>query len=373
MKIAIITFHAPTNYGAFLQSYALQTYLNNKLKIETDILNYQTKLQKQLCSIFLPMNSLQNLVKNGIAFFYYRRLKKREQEFDEMKKRYLKLTKPLASFDDVKSIYKEYDLLISGSDQIWNGEIRGFAKGGQEPYFLKDFPKTKIAYGTSLGPKDTPVVRNTIKNNIDSISAYSKISVREGFAQKLLQDYIDQPVETVVDPVFLLDREDYKVLFSNRCTPKQDYILLYTINYDAGLLRKAAELGKELHLPVIVPFSNHKAIYCRKYGFKVLYDVGPGCFLDMLDKASLVITDSFHGTAFSIHFQKEFFCYQPVRSGVLTQDERLNTLLEASGFMNQSISEKSDIKQCHTSIKSQNKAFKMKIEESKNWLQDAIR
>lgn len=372
MKIAIITFHAPTNYGAFLQAYALQTYLNDKLNIETDILNYQTKLQKQLCSIFLPMDSMQNLVKNGTALLHYRRLKLREQEFNEMKKSFLKLTKPLDSIDDVKSIYNEYDLLISGSDQIWNGEIRGFANGGQEPYFLKDCTKRKIAYGTSLGPKDTPVVRATIEHNIDSISTYAKISVREVFAQKLLQDYIDQTIEPVVDPVFLLDRGDYKELFNHRRTPKQEYLLLYTINFDSGLLKKTAEIARELHLPVIVPFTNHKAIFCKKYGFQVLYDVGPGCFLDLLDQATLVITDSFHGTAFSIHFAKEFFCYQAVNSGVPVKDDRLETLLETSGFSHRIISERDDFKVCHTPIGSVNPDLKKKIEESKHWLQDAI-
>lgn len=342
------------------------------MHISTDILNYQTAQQRKLCSLFLPCTSLQNIVKNSTSLLHYRKLRAREMEFNEMKKNFLHLTKALHSLEEVKSVYEDYDLLISGSDQIWNGELNGFAKGGQEPYFLKDCPKKKISYATSLGPKDTPAIRQTIQHNLDSISAYTSISVREVFAKNLLQSYVKQPVHTVVDPIFLLDKEDYQVLFHDHLTPKQKYILLYTVNFDSGLLRKAAELSKKLNLPVVVPFSGHRAVYCKKYGFRILYDVGPGCFLDLLDKAEYIITNSFHGTAFSVHFKKPFFCYQASEYGVPQKDDRLHTLLEHAELTHRMISEDSDWDVSNTASSSEHSNLESEIAFSKNWLQHAI-
>ncbi|MGN0505283.1 MAG: polysaccharide pyruvyl transferase family protein [Lachnospiraceae bacterium] len=370
MKAAIITFHAPQNCGAFLQAYALQTYLCDSMAIPADILNYQTEKQKQLSADFLPMNSASNLVKNLNAAFHAAKLKEREAEYKSMQEKYLHLTEPLLSFQSFKEMYDKYDLFISGSDQIWNGTLNGFSAGGQEPYFLKDCHKRKIAYAVSLGPKDTPALRSALEQNIKSMKEYAAISVRESLAKDILKDYTDQQIQTVLDPVFLLGKEAYKPLFNHWLTPKEKYILLYSVNYPVGILKAAAKLASKTKLPVLVPYAGRRAILCHRYKFKVLYNAGPGCFLDLLYNAEYVFTDSFHGTAFAILFEKKFLCYRQSQDGNLDKDDRIQTLLDIAHLSHHYL-DKWDELPCEPDSLSGEEVNK-EIAAAKKWLQHAV-
>ncbi|MDD6036550.1 MAG: polysaccharide pyruvyl transferase family protein [Lachnospiraceae bacterium] len=382
MKIAIITFHAPQNCGAFLQAYALQTYLCNNLMLSADILNYRTKRQQQLSSVFLPLNSVTNLVKNVIFLPHYKKLKEREAEFLSMQNTHLHLTRALPSFQSFKQMYDEYDLFISGSDQIWNGTLNGFSKGGQEPYYLKDCHKRKISYASSLGPKDTPAVRSGLEQNIESLREYEAISVRETLAKNILQEYIDRPVQIVLDPVFLLDKEAYQPLFNSRLTPKCKYILLYSVNYPGGILRAASTLASKTNLPVLVPYAGRRAVLCQKYGFQILYNAGPGCFLDLLYNAEFVLTDSFHGTAFSILFDKNFlYCPPSVNSASTdkadqkdnyTTDDRIRTLLDSVGLSHRYLTDLDNIDLPRNPYPLSGEKMVKEIAAAKAWLQHAI-
>lgn len=326
MKAAIITFHAPLNYGAFLQAYALQEYLEKEQNIDVSILNYQTKKQRELSDVFLPISSPASIAKNALSLVHLKGLNARKQAFIASKKKLMHLTEEIDSFDAFKAKYEGFDLFISGSDQIWNTALNGFKDGGIEPYFLCGCNKRKIAYSTSLGPFSNGKLPAGFESFSESIKEYDAIAMRENESAEAIAEITGKSVSTVLDPVFLLSAADYRHIANSSCTPKEKYILLYSVNYNPVTIEAAKVLHRKTGLNVIVPYGGRKIYACKGSDFKWLFAVGPDSFLDLIDKAEYVVTDSFHGTAFSVIFGKKFICSDSSRNN---PDSRLTTLLES--------------------------------------------
>ena len=114
---------------------------------------------------------------------------------------------------------------------------------------------------------------------------------------------------------------------------KEPYIFLYTINYSDEILQAAQKLSKETRIPVYAPFTGYSCIKCRKYGIKVLYDVGPAEFLWLVENATYTCSNSFHGIVFSIIFEKQFCRPTCVNEGgTLAMDDRIDNLLSQLGL-----------------------------------------
>lgn len=239
MKTATITFHAPNNNGSFLQAYALQKYLTTHFdNIENDIIDFQSEAQQQQYAVFRKIHSKKDILRNLISVQHYKAISKRSASFSEMRKKHLKMTKRCTSTEEVLEIAEKYDLVIAGSDQIWNTTARDFS----EAFFLPGIPK-KATYAVSCGSHLNEVDCDRI---CSAMETFENVSVREIDTREFLEKHTKRSIETVLDPTFLLTKEDYSGLYDKERILKEKYIFLYTINYDEDALKQTVRVAERL-------------------------------------------------------------------------------------------------------------------------------
>lgn len=290
--------------------------------------------------------------------------KKYFQEFNSR----IKLSRPYTGIDALYMNPPSYDVYISGSDQLWNPTI-GFCN---EPYFLT-FVKNngkKISYATSIGIEH--LFDNEKANYAKWLDSYSHISVRENSAKQLLESFIDNEVTQVADPSFLPDRNHWKSL---SIAPTQDkpYILLFTLSYSEVLLQFAKrfkqETGKELVYLCLKQPEGQK-------DYIVEMNAGPREWLGYIAHADMVITDSFHGTVFSIIMgAKNFFTYVPStqkrgkRMIDLLETFQLSSHIFTEGDLSKPIREYVDQELNHENI---SKIYLTEQNRSREYLSEAV-
>ena len=323
MSIGLLTFHQADNYGAVLQAYALQEALRN-IDNNIEIINYyqpyiidhykilNTKNKKKLIKAML--HSIANLVK--------------KYKFSRFRKIYLDITEKV--YVHPHNITGK-DTYIVGSDQIWNKDITNF----DETFFL-NFCETnvkKIAYAASIG--------NDFLNNEDRcflkkhLQAFHHISVREDTAKKLLKELTDKEIVQVLDPTLLVPKIVWnKLLLPTKVRDK--YLLIYMVNMDYSVFRVANCIAERLDLKI---YFIDEAIRKKQYVHKNVKKVGPLEFLTLISDAAFVVTNSFHGTAFSIVFNKDFVTVPTVNTG-----SRMLSLLKLLKLRDRIITEPDEIK-----------------------------
>lgn len=304
MKIGIITYHSAHNYGAVLQAYALQEYLLKKGH-DVQIINYKIKeienfyrLVKFKKSKHKSINVARKGIKTLKLHLFERQKLTRKKKFDDFINNNMNLTIPCKTLAELRNADFDFDLMIAGSDQIWN---RKHTKGLKPAYFL-DFGKKdakRISYAASIGEdfiaeEDELVFQRYLKN-------LDMISVREHKAIDLIQHLTPKKIEEVVDPTQLLEKEDYEKIKED---PKinKDYILVHKMGNPEEIIKVAKKVSEELNLPIVHnmdkgTFKNEIAL--SKY-------MSPGEFLGCIENAKFVITSSFHATSFSLIYGKPF-------------------------------------------------------------------
>lgn len=309
MKIGIITIHNSPNYGASLQAFALYKYIELQGH-DCELIDLHRPHQAD----FVPSkrftkyrtDSLKSKVRCAISamigkknIYYSSEAKKKFDDFNGQ----IKSSRPYYGIDNLYADPPLYDLYITGSDQLWN-PAQPFCL---EPYFLTFAPKgsKKISYAASIGISDL-----TVKEKKDFkrwLSSYTAISVREKQAKILLESFIDREIVQVSDPTFLLDVE-YWHSMARKPVRKQPYILLFTLSYNPVILNYALRLSRESGMRLISIAQIQPDSVDETY--TTVKDAGPREWLGYLADADLVITDSFHGTVFSILMgSRNFYTY----------------------------------------------------------------
>ncbi|KXX85126.1 polysaccharide pyruvyl transferase family protein [Bacillus cereus] len=294
-KAEIITYHFVPNYGAVLQVYALQKILRQYVD-NVEILDYRPKA---INSTYAPINTntIKSLISTILSLPSY--LNKRSK-FRLFEKEYLNLSKNRYEVSkDIVGLDADYVFL--GSDQVWNFEI---TDGFDPVYFgrIKESKASKvISYAASLGKgtlsQGEITIFEEVLRNVDSIS------VREREAANLLTQCTDKNIEVVLDPTLLLSKEEWNVIPSN--ANYGEYVLLYTLA-DYKETREMAKKIAEYKGIKVIEISGKRKNIKHKYSHTVLYNAGPIEFLSLIKNAEFVVTDSFHGTAFSVNFNKQF-------------------------------------------------------------------
>ena len=338
MIIRAITFHRAHNHGSVLQAYALQTFTNDILKkqnVECDyrIIDYHPVVQKRLYSVFKPLNSPKNLIKNCIALRHYRALSLRHCRFDSFVNDYLRLTSPYSTPQQLIDNPPEADVFVSGSDQIWN--VR--AADASPAYYL-DFPTGKavrISFAASFGPLKIDWAKFDKVRYSSLINSYDHISVREDGSADNVEFLSGKRPPVLADPTFLLSKEEWAGIENSDVRHPHPYILLYALEPTKHQLDIVDAISKKLGLPVVVLRYNNRNDWFNHY--EKHYDAGPREFLSYVRNAELVLTTSFHGTAFSIIYQKPFYVIDGLK------DSRIKSILNKTGFEYRSIEEPEDI------------------------------
>lgn len=310
--IKTITCHDVYNTGASLQAYALSAYLK-KLGHQVEIIDYKPDYLNhyELWGVKNPrynkpiFREIYNILK------FPRRVKercsKRKKAFDYFKNTYLTVTdKTFKSNEALEKEYIDADIIFAGSDQIWNTIFQN----GKDPAFYIDFAPTGViraSYAASFATED--VVEEYKKQVGLWISKLDFVSVREKSGIAILQKLGIHEAQHVVDPVFLLARSEWESLLNND-TEDEDYLLIYDFDNNEELNNKAVELAKRNGWKIYSLFPNAICDKC-------FFDEGPLEFVGLIKNAKMVLSNSFHATAFSIIFEKQFIVYE--------RKEKINT------------------------------------------------
>lgn len=293
MKIGIITFHRAYNYGAALQSYALFTYVK-MLGHDVEIIDY---LPNNCCNGSKSLvRRILHIVKSIIMFNSMMEDYKKSKYFNKFVLDRLNLSpRRYYGDNDIEQDPPQYDLYISGSDQILNMELTGDSKA----YYLNFIKENiKLSYGSSFGrEKISDKEKIMIKHEL---STFRHLSVRERSAANIIQSQINRKPLLVADPVFLLDKGEWEELIDN-AEANKNYILIYAMEVTKPLVRIANLLMKKnKQVFVVYGGAENSGISGKK-----IIPNGPIDFLKYIKNAEYVITNSFHGISFSLIFGKK--------------------------------------------------------------------
>lgn len=308
VAVGIITFHCSDNYGAMLQAYGLKRYLS-KSGVTVDVVRYEPFFLtgRHWWIPYIPDRGILKCIKNA-RLGWRRNLCMRKYFFihrSNMKKfrrKFLTTSvqrKKLFAFQLRTLPYQYY---IVGSDQIWNPEI---TLGLRSVYFggFKNKQKKKvISYGASLGgdalDEKYEQEFSTLLCNLNAVS------VREETSISYIKSLYKGNVKCVLDPIFLLKREEWERI--EKLPEKEEYILVYATEFNEKLVDYAKKLSEAKGMQVVELRTR-----AGKTGddFIVDYTAGPSEFLGYIHKAAYVVTNSFHGIAFSIVYQKKLIAF----------------------------------------------------------------
>ena len=302
LKIGVITLALSNNYGAILQTYATGCVLK-KLNTLPEIFNYNDKRR-----LHYKMNAFK-ILKNNIwkAFVLIITQGRKERRFNNFRKDYIPLTKPYKSNDELRRSNEKYDVYISGSDQIWNPDLYLF-----DFSYLLDFvpvKKKKISYGSSFGKSS--LGNYDVSKMKKLLNQYSFISVREKSGVQIVRNVCGKRAEIVLDPTLLLYTEWFQL--ANRASEKAKKfhgILCYVMPGDSIVENAIESLAQQLALKTGLPIMRLgiKEYQYFKYGPSGCdITAGPCDFLQYFINAAYIVTNSFHGTIFSLNFSKKFF------------------------------------------------------------------
>lgn len=321
MRIRLLTFHTPKNYGAVLQAYSLYIYIK-RINEDTLIIDYNTEALRANYNFFKKPNGIKGLIKLFIQYPYYGAYKLRCKKFDDFVATHLGLTE---RYESTQALYERppvADIVFTGSDQVFNPTR---IESERKVFYLDFVPnKTKRAsYAASFGVSDIPPDKaHEIKAYLEK---FNYISVRESKGVELVGSLTTKKSIEVLDPVFLNTKEFWISIAKPYKIKYQKYILYYRLMGGKASDFAARELSKQLNLPLVVMTQGILRIHANE----VLRDIGPEEFLYLMNNAEYIVTDSFHGVAFSIVMNKQFSAL-PVSIGRM---ERQNTLLQHFNLM----------------------------------------
>ena len=338
MKVGILTFHRAHNYGAFLQAFALKSYIES-LGNEVVFIDYEDKNHHSLYRLFGPINE-KNKKRN--LFSIIKSLIKQIILFIPRYRRYIRFQKEIESKLGIKGspifnpekLSDDCDIYVYGSDQIWRKDnyVGGFVK-----VFWGEYPITKakkIAYAASMGKlvskdEDKEWIKLHLKN-------FSQISVREEHLKTFIQQLNNKiEVETVCDPTLLLDKKVWIEKFNLKKTKGDRFLFFYHLLKSEKAKIFIDNIQKEKECKVIEITGEVIPIFLKQ---NLKQDIGPKEFLEYLYNADIVISTSFHGVVFSLIFEKEFYAM-----GMDSNNTRVLSLLEKVGLTNRYIKDNDNL------------------------------
>lgn len=322
MKVEIITLHRITNFGSMLQTYATQTAIE-KLGHKAEVLDFVPKgmsfkranwpkndvpIWKKLFKL-LPLFAVNLMEYNDVSRFL---------------RKYIHITpKCYHCYQEIMADIPVADAYISGSDQVWNTQNNNPPED-LKAYYLGFVPegKKRIAYAGSFGKNTfTDEEERIIK---EFVAKYDYISVREDDGLKILQRFgFDNGVH-VVDPTLLLRGEEWRQFASEKKAPKPGYVFVYNLNRN-GLIKEVAKaVAKEKGLRII----NFADTFDFIKGAKNRFGNTAEDFVNHIANADYVVTDSFHGTAFSLNLNRQLIVVKAPR-----YNSRIESVLRVAGLI----------------------------------------
>lgn len=400
MKIGIITIQDSKNYGACLQAYALQNFLSKqevsvelidlrrlehndfKKSKKFKIIQFSEKLYKKAqinwldktyvllrktakkILLFIP------ILKRRIVFYlkYKMDIKNRDFKFYQFFRK-VDCSDRFFSIDDLYSNPPDYDIFLVGSDQVWNP----YNNYNVMPYFLTFTEnKNKYTYASSIGT--SKISQFLLDDYAKYLKNFKCVSVREKEAFDVLEKRGVNNIRIDLDPTFLLSKDDWSDLASAKLIG-EDYIFLFALTFSEDIFAIAKNISEEMNLPIVcIAKDENDFNFIKKKNVQLLVNVGIEDWLSLIKYSSLVVTDSFHGTVFSMFLAQKYFTYiAPLN----TKGERIYNLLKMFNqnehLIDDSFLEKlGDKIQLNNNLNLENKENQYLINNSKVYLQEII-
>lgn len=322
-KIGILTFQDTVNYGAVLQEYALQRFINKEYQNVCEVIDYKnSELEKVEKPIKLcKQRSLKGIIKYFTCHSY--QINKWER-FDNFKNNYINISQENYNKDTISNADGKYEKFIVGSDQVWNTQLTG----NDFTYYL-DFVKgshKKNSYAASFGYSELP--EEVKEKAINLLKDFNTLNIREKQGKEIITNHIkNKEVNVVMDPTFLLSKDEWRKFADKN---EKSYIVVYMIDFKKEVFDLIKKIAKEEKCKIIYI---HDAILSQ-IGMKNSRDASPEQFISLINNARVVVTGSFHALCLSIILEKEFYY---TLNSLNNRNSRLINLIELTGLENRQI------------------------------------
>lgn len=334
MEIGIITYHFGHNYGAMLQAFAIQHELLRMGHSPRHVhvrpsFTYISKYNRK------SIRSIRGFASKIFYLMLKVKLDARFNNFEKFLADHLLITQRYENTNELQVDPPDVAAYVFGSDQIWNLQS-GIMKLFYGAHVPQNIPL--ISYAPSFGNSEIPA---EYKNEVcDYLLRFQHLSVREECGRKLVADLTGRSVTKVIDPVFLVDDETWKIL-EKKPDIKSPYIAFYSLESGARTAAIVKHLSKSLDMPVVV--LGKAGLFAATCRIKLAIDSGPGEFLGWIRHAALVVTNSFHATAFAVKFGVPFLTIAHSHRNARMQD-----LLSGIGMEDRIVHEVTDLQNKNT-------------------------
>ena len=332
-KLAIVTLYKKNrNYGGLLQAHAMQK-LFSEGSAEAELISYIPQKNNYIYSRIRNLGVCKTLkiaahkIQTKLYMVMHRDVRRKIQIRNKKFEAFEQSIPHSRDYTDatIEECKDKYDIFVCGSDQVWNPAL------WNDVYFLAFAPRhsIKVSYGASIARERlTPAEIRYMQQRLKS---YTVISVRESNAKNLVEALTDRSVQVVLDPTLMLN-QTYWTQYAQRpkACPKE-YVFSFFLGQDnKNIMRSIYEECRKKEI-VVVTIPHLQTGYKKsdiQYSDLQLYDVGVSEWLYLMEHANYIFTDSFHGVAFSINFNKQFSCFGKNKEGDrYSENSRLNSLL----------------------------------------------
>lgn len=356
MLIGIITYHNAINYGAVLQSYALSQYLI-EIGHEVEIIDYRCPAVDAQYNIksFRNCSSIYNYINHNVTCMLHAGKKRSFKKFIKQ----LPLSEQYTRNDLLKGI--PYDIVVVGSDQVFNPDCNR-----SDTSYLLDFVKNipHYSYAASMGSIEQ---FKTFKcETTRLLQSFNGISLRENDAAEYLTEILGRDCKTVVDPVWLVSKENWEKFSRDYSKTIEPYIFVYNLMDFRFMRDYVFELAKKTGLKVIVANRTLIGEYQYFHKAKNASNISPDTFLGLIKGSDFFVTDSFHGTLLAIIFEKQFAV--ALNPGTLTTNSRFSSIVNDMGLHEQVLKDDNDPFIKEIDFSSIKKKMTTQIEYSKQYI-----
>lgn len=291
-KVGIFTWHYYQNFGSALQSFALQSVLKNLGK-DVEVINYRN-----------PIFGSVNIFKENICYILAPILQCVSKRFKlsnlSFRKKYINETRLVRTGEEIREISKRFDVIVYGSDQIWAPNLLNTVYLGE----YVDSTVRKIAYAASIGLNNIP--DNLLSTYKHLLGSFYKIGIREQEGKELLKAKCDLDSTVVIDPTLMLDVQIYLNIQRKVNGIKQPYLFCYFLNTEHHYKGRVQQYANKHNLQII---GVSDKISDNEWMTR-LTGLGADQFLWLINHAETVMTDSYHGSIFSLLFHKNLWIFQ---------------------------------------------------------------
>lgn len=381
-KIGLAVCYDTNNFGSQLQVLATIKEIEN-LGYNPEIIRYEKKFSPEFILQQIPRLFNGSFIEGKLKGFAKKRkiskdievkrnLDIRSKRFKAFREQYfIGISQRYAGWNElVTKTEKNYDTLLCGSDQLW------LPSNLESHFYTLEFAKQKakkISYATSFGVSYIP--ENQKKRTARYLKDFDYLSTREIKGQEIIKTLSNKDAKVVCDPTLLFTAEQWNEILPNEKIIPEKYIFCYYLGENAEH-REAANIlkNKTNYKIVTIPFLDNYVEIDKKFGDVQLYDVDSKDFVNLIRNAEYVLTDSFHGTVFSILNHKKFITFNRFSGGKGSRNSRIDSLCTLLGLndrrFNKDICSEVDREIDYTNIDKKLKEFR---NDSIEFLKDALK